>query len=453
MSDRKHIQDVVPVMIHRIHKPEPPVFSAHHHVEHDRAPFHHFQKPKKARKQKNPRRRKIGLIILLGVVCIALVFMAITYVYAKAVVIITPKTEQTAVSGTYSAFKSGSAPAGVLPYEFIETSESASTTVLASQGPMVDRKAWGLVVLYNAYSTTPQKLVIGTRLASDKGLIYTTAETVTLPGIHKTPTAGDPYATSTGSVAVYVVAAEPGPQYNIAPTDLTGDFHIVAFEGTSKYATMYGRLKPNGSIGGGYSGYGEIVATSTLNQASASLTQTVTGTLTSDLKTLVPNGYVIYDGAYTIRLASTTVSETSSTTGSAVLTLRGWLSGIMFKASDLVKAVAPAQVAEFPPGDFVINDLGSLQFVPSDPTAFKSVLYNQNSTSSQISFTLSGSFGMIGTFPSDVLAQGLAGLSVPQSKDIFAQYSTIMSAHAIITPFWKHSFPDSPNKIIIVVQQ
>jgi hypothetical protein len=445
---------MIPVTVKKVHPPVSTISSVSHRierpVEQDRTPFQHFQNPKK-RKTVHDHRRNVWMIILLAVACIVIIFIAITYVYAKAVVIITPKTEQVAVSGTYSAVKSGSAgagtPAGALSYEVIQTSETASTTIVASQGPLIQNKAWGLVTLYTTYSTSSQKLLAGTRLVNDKGLIYTTAEAITIPGIHKTPTSKNPNATSTGSVSVYVVAAEAGSQYDITPADLTGDFKIVAFQGTPKYTEIYGRLKANTSIVGGYSGYQEVVATSTLESTSLSLSQSVTSALKSDLKALVPTGYVLYDGAYDISMASSTVSDVSSTTNSiptsAVLTLQGSLYGIMFKESDLAKAIAPAQVAEFPPGNFVINNLESLKFVSANPVQ----------SSGSISFTLSGSFGLVGTFPSDTLAQELTGVSVAQSKDIFAKYSTIISAHAIITPFWKHSFPDSLNKIIIDIQQ
>jgi hypothetical protein len=466
MPDKKLLQDIIPVKINKIHSPMLPVSSPSLKKSSDRAAFHHFQKPKKQKRRRtpNPQRRKIWLIVLLATACIVIIFLAITYVYAKAVVIITPKSEQVAVNATYTAVKNGSAgavsasTAGPLSYEVIKTSETASTTVLASQGPLIENKAWGLIILYNAYSTTAQKLLVGTRLTNDKGLIYKTAETVTIPGIHKTPTAGNPSATSTGSVSVYIVADQAGAQYNIAPTDLTGDFRIVAFQGEPKYADIYGRLKPKGAIIGGYSGSQEVVATSTLTSATASLTQSVSSALKSDLKALVPDGYVLYDGAYGIQMASTTISQISSTT---VVALKGTLLGIMFKENDLVKAIAPAQVAEFPPTNFVINNLSSLKFNPTDPAAFQNILNSQNQGNGQgneqsngtISFTLSGSFGLVGTFPTDGVAKALAGLSVAQSKDVFAKYSTIMSAHAIITPFWKHSFPDSSNKIIIDIQQ
>jgi hypothetical protein len=486
MPNKKLLQDIIPVKINKIHSSiSTPAsvaaskFSQHEHEhQQNRAAFHHFQKPKKRRKEKwqknirDPRRRKIWLIILLAIACIVIIFIAMTYVYAKAVVIITPKTEQVAVSGTYIAVKNGSVGAesvatGTLPYEVIETSEIASTTVTASQGPLIQNKAWGLVILYNTYSTTAQKLLVGTRLTNDKGLIYKTAETVTIPGIHKTPTSTNPNATSTGSVSVYVVADQPGSQYNIAPTDLTGDFKVVAFQGEPKYTSIYGRLKPKGAVIGGYSGYQTAVATSTLEQAQASLSPSVNSALTSDLKALVPEGYVVYQGAYSIRLASTTISKVSSTTDStsnsttasanAIVSLKGSLYGIMFKESDLVKAIAPAQVAEFPPSDFIINNLESLTFTPTNPVAFQNILNSESQSNAQnsglISFTLSGSFGMVGTFPSATIAQALAGLSVAQSKDVFAKYSTIMTAHAIISPFWKHSFPDSANKIIIDIQQ
>lgn len=436
---------MVRVKVHRIHDepvdqavPKVPVATQRKKTrEPDAAPFRHFNK-----RRRSIRRRTIFGIISGIVLCIAIIFVVFTYIYDRAVVIVSPKTADIMVNGAYNAYKDTTA----FPYEIIQTNETASTTIPASPGPSVEKKAWGMVTLTNNFSTTSQRLSLGTRLSNNRGQIYVTATPITIPGIHKTDT-----GTTTGSVAVYIVASAAGAQYNMTSkgaNDTDTVFHIESFANTPKYTTITGNIKPNDSLIGGYLGYANVVATSTRLAAEISLSNKLTSELTNNLHNLIPDGYVLYDNAHTINFATSTITMISSTT--ATISVTGTLYGIMFKKADIVRNVAPNQLAEFPADSYTISGVESLVFTPIGSSLFAANFRNQ--TGDTISFALNGHVKITGTFQKDSLIKALSGVPVVDSKAIFNRYSTIANARAIITPFWRHTFPDSVSKITIDTQ-
>ena len=125
------------------------------------------------------------------------------------------------------------------------------------------------------------------------------------------------------------------------------------------------------------------------------------------------------------------------------------LYGVMFVKNDLAKAVALATkpstdiAVAYPNNSFSVTGLDTLSFAP---VAFSS------SSTAPLRFTLKGSFTVTGTFPLSTLVAQLQDKNLAQSKAIFAAYSTIATAHATITPFWRHSFPNSADKISVIIK-
>jgi hypothetical protein len=103
-----------------------------------------------------------------------------------------------------------------------------SSTSVATE----DRYASALMIVYNEYSTTPQRLIKNTRFESSSGLVFRIAETVEIPGYTVSDTSMVP-----GTVSVRVYADEPDPIYLIGP----GDFTIPGFEGLPQEGKLYGR--------------------------------------------------------------------------------------------------------------------------------------------------------------------------------------------------------------------
>lgn len=407
------------------------------------------------RKKSSYRRHPliIGSTLLL---CLAAIALALSFVYAKATVVVIPKKVTIDLNAVFTACKgtpctpAAGSKIAPLSYEVIQIpGAELHQIVQAVDGPLVQTSAHGNIILYNNYSATPQTLSAGVHLTNTAGLVYRTTKTVIVPGYKKVGTSTVP-----GSVSVPIVAAAPGPQYNILPTDLTGDFKFIAYKGTPKYTAFYGRINPNNSIAGGSIGGTKVVASSTLAQVYNDLKQNLTAQLLAQSRALIPQDYIVYDNAYSISYSPIAPSATS--TGGAATSadvadvgMRASLSGIMFKQKDLVKTIAQAGTpsilvdTSFPNNAFTTSGLSSLAFTSLTPTA---------SSSAPFRFSLKGTFGLTGAFVVEDIINRLVGKTMAQSNAIFAGYSTIEGAHAIITPFWRHSFPDSPKKISIAIQ-
>lgn len=97
---------------------------------------------------------------------------------------------------------------------------------------IVDKKAKGIIRVYNAYSTYNQPLVATTRFVSASGKLFRTPKRVVIPGGHYEKGKLVP-----GSVDIQVVADQPGEEYNIKATT----FSIPGFAGTSKYTLFYAK--------------------------------------------------------------------------------------------------------------------------------------------------------------------------------------------------------------------
>src|SRR3989344_6062534 len=87
----------------------------------------------------------------------------------------------------------------------------------------VIEKAKGTVLIYNNFSSVPQRLDIDTRLEGSNGKIYKTVKKIVVPGMR---------SSAPGSVEVGIYAAAGGEEYNSGPLDFT----IFGFKGTPKYS-------------------------------------------------------------------------------------------------------------------------------------------------------------------------------------------------------------------------
>ena len=92
----------------------------------------------------------------------------------------------------------------------ISFAKTGSMTLSATATEDVLTRATGAIVIFNNYSTAPQKLVVNTRFANSNGLIYRIAQSVVVPG--KTTKNGK---TTPGSVRRQSLPTKLEHKYNI----------------------------------------------------------------------------------------------------------------------------------------------------------------------------------------------------------------------------------------------
>lgn len=381
---------------------------------------------------------KKWIFLLMGIVIIVAIAGYIASVYfSKAVFTIAPKTIPFSVDSTYVAQNTGGK--GVLTYELATIKGDASATVPASPGPKISTSAKGKITVYNSFSTQSQRLIAGTRFADDTGRIYRLASSIIVPGYTTAGTTVKP-----GSIVTSVTAAEPGQSYNITKSDPISDFKIVAYKGTSKYESIYGRIATD--ISGGFVGTKNNVNPKVLASTTAELQSKITNSLLGQLRASIPAGYVIYPKAYVATFDAPTVGEGDSK--SASIGLKGTVYGILFKRSELVSRVAGEQaVTEFDDFDYETPGLESLDFSIANPKDFSPEKKNT------LIVKLKGEAMLVGVVPVDSLKNKLAGLSLAETSSVLRSFKPVIEiekSSGSITPPWS-KVPSDQDRITIEV--
>ena len=124
----------------------------------------------------------------------------------------------------------------VIPGKTIVVEKTVSEEFPSSGEILKEKKAEGIIRVYNAYSTSSQALVSNTRFISAEGKLFRSLEKVTIPGGKYEGGKLVP-----GELDVKVVADQSGPEYNITATT----FSIPGFAGTAKYTKFYGKSSEN----------------------------------------------------------------------------------------------------------------------------------------------------------------------------------------------------------------
>lgn len=375
--------------------------------------------------------RKIWVIALLVLVIAGL---AVASLFSTAHVTITPKSSDVAIENSlFSAVLNGTETS--LTFKIVKASGSVEKVATASAMSDQNTKATGRVVLYNAYSATPQKLTIETRLATNDGKIYKTDTAVVVPGAKTVSGKLVP-----GSVEVGVHADLPGSTYNIG----LSDFSIVGFKGTPKYAKFYARGKT--PISGGMTGKQYVLSEAEAKIAHQAGLDALEEKLKNDVVGNLPEDALFLPGAYVLK--ETPGSTTySASTEKVPVTVKGTLIGILFNRQELTKKIAEANIHNFDNATVSISEL---------PT-FTIDIKNKDTlseTTSTLSFALSGK----GIIVWDVdQAKVLDALSGVKKKDVtvkLAGFPSILKASVKLSPLpWGISLPKDKTKIHISIEK
>lgn len=243
------------------------------------------------------RIRRAAIILGLGVLA-ALAFILPTFTFPTYIVTLRPALRSAAVDTAVSADieRINPDPGGKrIPALLVGASEQMSEEYDATGKKFVSEKAQGQVIIFNAYSSSPQTLVATTRLQAPSGAIYRLRDAVLVPGAKVE--GGKIVPTS---VAAAAVADEPGENANIGPVE----FRIPGFRGSPKYQGFYARAAEG--LSGGFAGEAQTVTEGDLTRASEDLTRRIVAKLRDELKAKSPpqDDFLVPDGAREVVIVS-----------------------------------------------------------------------------------------------------------------------------------------------------
>ena len=379
--------------------------------------------------KKRGKRRDLKLgIWSAAVIAVLVLLVAAAFVFSGATVTIEPR--QKIVSVDIEAIAKNPALAGELAYETIAVGGAKTVYLQATGESKVEKKASGSIVIYNNYSSSPQRLIKNTRFETPTGLIYRIEKSVVVPG-----TRVENGKTIPGSLEATVFADLPGPDYNIGLTDWT----VPGFKGTPRYEGFYARSKT--AMTGGFVGKVPTASEDKMNEAYASAETELKRESAEKINSQMPDTFVWYPSA--LLFESVRQMPTAAAGSMIALTVNATSTAAVFSKSIISRYIAEHSMTDYDKEPILIDKLDDLIFTPRfDAKA---------NVGDSLPFSLKGQTKLILQFDSTKLKSDLAGKSKKEISSVVAAYHGIVRTSVVIRPFWKGQFPNNSEKIKINV--
>lgn len=370
--------------------------------------------------------------IIIAVVVVALfVIVLIMNIFAKATVTIQPKTTSASVDDVLSVVDINNVTDQTqLGYRTLEFEKEDSLIVEASGEETIQEKSSGTIRVYNEYSEKDQKLIKNTRFEASNGNIYRVQSSITVPGYTEIDGQIVP-----GTLEVEVFADEAGDQFNLSSG---GEFTIPGFEGQEQYDFFY--AKSVTSISGGFDGTRKIVSESDFLNAEESLKNNLVVLLKTEVLSQLPNNLVpIY---HIDSFTFDPVTQTDSGSDKVKISTSAKVSVNVIDKGDLSEKIAENNLAGYIQG----NDILVINFNELD---IRFIIEDLEDGTSRTSIGILGEGDFVWQIDNSDLSKSLLGVKRSGLAEILQSYPGIDRANAVISPFWKRSFPDDIEKIFI----
>ncbi len=373
----------------------------------------------------NAEKKSRVIITSVVAVLIIVVLFGLNAFLGGAIVTVVPKTKDAVVQSSFMAYTQPQADQ--LGYELLSLETTGERQVKASGKETVSVRAEGKLFVYNT-GTASQRLIKNTRFESPDGLIFRIKESIEVP-------AG-------GKVVADVFGDATGEKYNIQPAKFT----VPGLKGSDQFNSIYGESTV--ALSGGFEGEKYIIDDQELNTAQQALHVELRDKLLAQLQEQKPSGFIVYPDAVTFTYESLPSTEYGDSL--ATIKEKAILHVPLFNESEFAQFLAKRSVPDYANEPVKLLDPYSLTFTYTDPLVSQSDI----STAQSLDVTLTGNTKIIWAFDEAMLKNALLGKSKSEANQILSGYkSSITSAQSKIKPFWKSSFPNSPDDIIITTEE
>ena len=312
-------------------------------------------------------------------------------------------------------------------YEVKTFTVSAERLVESSGSEEVEDFAEGLLTVLNT-SDEPQRLIATTRFETADGVVYRVPSAITIPAAN---------GSEPGKLTdVRVVADKPGVESNQTVSD---DLIVPGLIGTDLEGVISGTAQTEFS--GGFTGTRAVASADDLNSAEEELMQE----LESNLDQLVIADLGVADVLIDL-VASPEFNlreEPAEGSDSSVkVVLRATVEGVVMNRSQLVSVMAANNEGSRVPGE-----IQNLEILNPDDLDFS--IEDQTDESMTL---LVNSPVMVGySLDPQAIEEALVGLSVGEVEEVLTAESGISDYDLQISPFWKNSLPNNPDRITVEI--
>jgi len=362
--------------------------------------------------------KKTGVLILFLFVCLLIFF----HFSAKAEIEISPKMQNFSIS------KQVSIDAGISISDFSRkimagvflAGEKTDSQMFNSTGTSESKhRAGGTIRAYNNYHLN-QILVATTRFISSDGKLFHSTKQINIP--------------SGQFVDVSVRAAEPGPEYNIAPST----FSIPGLLGSARYTAVYG--KSLSDMSGGDIGESVQVSERDLERAEKELYEKLEDLLKQELANQAGSGFSLLGQAIqTEILESSCLRKAGEQVGQFNCSLKAKSEALAFAESDL------QDFAE----KFISQEIDSSKSIKQDSMEIQIIVKEIDLLAKKIFLELEISAQIFTDLDIESLKQALSEKSLKESEILLQTYPEIEKTKIRLFPFWIKIIPQDLEKIDI----
>lgn len=367
-----------------------------------------------------------------GIVIAGILFFLGVKILPRAKVIIAAQTQNWEYNDAIITDKSASSDIArmIMPNQVFSQKKNAQLKFPATGKKPIQKKAAGVMTVYNSYSSDPQPLVEQTRFMSPDGKIYRLAKNIIVPAAKIIEGKIVP-----SNIDADVVSDAAGADYNIGPVKL---FTIPGFKGSPKYQAFYGESK--GNMSGGFIGEVAYPTDSDIKSAKEKAESILESGLVTAFLAQIPKEFKVLDGAKKYKILEEKADQEADKDGNFGIFAESQMTVIGFKEEDL-KILLGKRAKRDNGEDFDIRsselsyglaradfDKGILSF----PVNFKAVLAKH--------------------IDAEDLKKKIAGKSELELKTMVFGLSGLKSATISLWPFWVKSVPNSIDKISVIVE-
>jgi len=374
---------------------------------------------------------KIGGIIAFALAIYYLGFVA----FVRANIFITTKKTTLPFSGVVLADRNVSEvkySQGVIPANLFVFTESAKNNFISTGKGKDEKKAKGVITIYNNYSVSPQILVATTRFETPDHKIFRLDSRVVVPGASKVNGKLVP-----DSIDVKVTADKAGEDYNIPACHLPDcKFTIPGFAGTDKFKGFYG-VSQNPMEGGSFSAI-PMITSEDSKQAEDTIIQTLMKKIGADVKNKVPKNLTVLDGAKSSINITKIDSDASVGDKRKNFTVKGEgeVKVIAFKNSDL-KDYIQSQLDTKKEKEYEYYKAPTITFQTVKPDFAKGTLKLTIQAKQQLRYHLD---------PQDLKLKVL-GKKKNELKTLFQNIPGVKQVDVKIRPFWIRNIPSASSRV------
>ena len=291
-----------------------------------------------------------------------------------------------------------------------------------------EKRAEGIIRVYNFYSTAPLTLRAQTRFLSDGGKLFRVPKKITIPGKKLEKGKWAP-----GILDVKVIAAEPGKDYNIPPSK----FSLPGLAGTNLYTLVYG--KSFEYMRGGFSGKGHQVLSQDIETAEDILLDKIKKANINNLKEkALQEGLVFLEETISHKvLEAVSSEEVGNIVEEFEFRAKVKTEAFAFQKKQLEEIVAKMITSQLEKDKMLWPETLELDWQIEETNLEKGEILLFVNASAKISDKID----------KVTLLETLSGKSIQEA--IFLLKNQFERAEVKATPFWLRKIPKNPEKIEI----